>query len=223
MASGRLGSAGSDIELAVDERGSAGDDAGLGADKAAAYHALPPTGRGRGVLVVDETGALTDFARDACDRLARAGFAALAPDLADAANAGPLLAAGVQYLLDDAATDGSGVGAVGFGLGGAMALAAGARNRRIRCVVDFYGVPDAEPPQDAPPLEVPTLLIFGEEDAQVLDGAARNLEARLTTARLKVEPGAGFGFMNEARADLHAATAAAAGWEATIAFLGASL
>ena len=112
MASGRLGSAGSDVELAVDERGSAGDDAGLGADKAAAYHALPPTGRGRGVLVVDETGALTDFARDACDRLARAGFAALAPDLSDAANAGPLLAAGVQYLLDDAATDGSGVGAV---------------------------------------------------------------------------------------------------------------
>ncbi len=104
-----------------------------------------------------------------------------------------------------------------------MALAAGARNRRIRCVVDFYGVPDAEPSQDTPPLDVPTLLIFGGEDAQVLDGAAQNLEARLTTARLKVEPGAGFGFMNEARADLHAATAAAAGWEAAIAFLGASL
>ncbi len=62
-----------------------------------------------------------------------------------------------------------------------------------------------------------------DQGAQVLDGAAQNLEARLTTARLKVEPGAGFGFMNEARADLHAATAAAAGWEAAIAFLGASL
>ncbi len=110
-----------------------------------------------------------------------------------------------------------------FGLGGVLALEAGARNRRILCVVDFYGVPDAESTEDALQLDVPALLIFGEEDAQVLDGAARNLEARLTTARLKVEPGAGFGFMNEAHADLHAATAAAAGWEAAIAFLGASL
>lgn len=219
MASRRLGSAGSDIELAVD----AGDDAGSGVDKAAAYHALPAAGRGRGVLVVDETGALTDFAREACDRLARAGFAALAPDLADVANAGPLLAAGVQYLMDDAATDGSGVGAVGFGLGGVLALEAGARNRRIFCVVDFYGVPDAESTEDALQLDVPALLIFGEEDAQVLEGTAQNLEASLATARLNVEPDAGFGFMNEAHADLHAATAAAAGWEAAIAFLGASL
>ena len=90
-------------------------------------------------------------------------------------------------------------------------------------MVDFYGVPDADPTQDALPLEIPALLIFGEGDARVLDGTAQNLGARLATARLKVEPDAGFGFMNEARADLHAATAAAAGWEAAIAFLGASL
>jgi carboxymethylenebutenolidase len=33
------------------------------------------------VLVLHEAGGLLDFARDVCDRLAREGFVALAPDL----------------------------------------------------------------------------------------------------------------------------------------------
>jgi carboxymethylenebutenolidase len=209
------GRAGSDIELAIDAGGSA--------SKAAAYHAVPAAGRGRAVLVLDETAALSDFARDACDRLARAGFAALAPDLSTGEDIARVVDAGVRQLLDDAATDGSRVGALGFGRGGALALLAAARNRRIGGVVDCYGVPDADSLQEVAPVETPALLIFGEEDSRVREGGVRELEASLGSARLSLGVGAGEGFMNEARADLFAATAAAAGWDATIAFLGATL
>jgi len=199
---------GRDIELALDAGG-----------KASGYHAAPASGRGRGVLVLDEDGALSDFARSACQRLARAGFAALAPDVADLAAAAAPIDSGVQYLLDDAATDGGGVGVLGFGLGGVLALEAGARHRRVRCAVDFYGLPEG----DAPYLQVPALLIFGEQDARIALGEARELESGLASARLRLEPDAGEGFMNDARPDRHAAAAAAAGWDAAIAFLGAAL
>ena len=64
-----LGRSGSDIEFSCD------------AGSASAYRALPPSGRGRGVLVIDEAPAPAEFARGVCDRLARAGWTALAPEL----------------------------------------------------------------------------------------------------------------------------------------------
>lgn len=210
--SGSTGRAGTDVELVRE---------GAGARKAAAYHAVPPRGRGKGVLVVDGSGALTDFARDACDRLARAGFAALAPDLAGAADADDRLAAGVRQLLDDDATDGPRVGAIGFGEGAPLALGEGARNRRIGCVVCCYGLPEAIGEASGP--EVPVLLVFGEEDARVGDGAAGELERSLASARLCVEPGAGDGFMDEGRADRYHAAAAAAAWDAVCSFLWSGL
>ncbi|MGH0032601.1 MAG: dienelactone hydrolase family protein, partial [Myxococcota bacterium] len=113
MARGR---AGSDIDL----------DAGASASKLPAYHAVPAAGRGRGVLVLGETGALDDFARDVCDRLARAGFAALAPDAGGAGAGRAAIEAGVRALLDDDATDGPRLGGLGFAQGGVRLLAAAA-------------------------------------------------------------------------------------------------
>ena len=45
------------------------------------YLAHPPSGRGPGVVVIQEWWGLVDHIRDVCDRLAREGFVALAPDL----------------------------------------------------------------------------------------------------------------------------------------------
>jgi carboxymethylenebutenolidase len=215
MAVGRsLGRSGRDIELSL--------EAGGAAAKPAAYHALPAARHGRAVLVLGESDALDDFARDACDRLARAGFVALAPDLAGTAGADALLAACVRFLLDHAASDGARVGAVGFGRGGARALELLTREARVGCAIDFYGTPEpgAKPGGRA---GAPALVIFGADDARVRDGSARELVGRLPGARLRIEAGAGDGFMNEARADRHAAAAAASAWDAAIAFLGASL
>jgi carboxymethylenebutenolidase len=209
-----LGRSGRDIELALEVGGEAA--------KPMAYHALPAARHGRATLVLGESDGLDDFARDACDRLTRAGFVALAPDLAGAAGAEALLGGCVRFLLDHAASDGARVGVVGFGSGGARALGLLALEPRVGCAVDFYGMPEAGA-ETRIRAGARALLIFGADDERVRDGSARALAARLPAARLVVEPGAGFGFMNEGRADRHAAAAAAAGWDAAIAFLGASL
>ena len=45
------------------------------------YLALPPAGHGAGVLVLQEWWGLVDHIKSVADRLAAAGFVALAPDL----------------------------------------------------------------------------------------------------------------------------------------------
>ncbi|MET7575427.1 dienelactone hydrolase family protein, partial [Streptomyces sp. NPDC005492] len=45
------------------------------------YLALPPSGRGPGVIVIQEWWGLTNHVADVADRLAREGFVAFAPDL----------------------------------------------------------------------------------------------------------------------------------------------
>ena len=210
MAGGR---AGSDIELVL--RGAAESA------KAGAYHAVPASRRGKGVLVLDERGALGDFGRDACDRLARSGFAALAPDLPAAGEPVAWIQAGIRALLDDDATEGPRVGALGFDQGAARLLETHDASRRIGCVVACGGVgPLADHEEPAPLPSLPILLLFGEQDARADD--ARRL-AQASGARLRVLGGAGDGFMNPARADRYAASAAAEAWDAALAFLGASL
>ena len=52
-----------------------------GSGQAHGYLALPPSGSGPGVLVIQEWWGLTDHIADVADRLAAEGFVALAPDL----------------------------------------------------------------------------------------------------------------------------------------------
>ena len=47
----------------------------------AGYLATPPSGRGPGVVVIQEYWGLVPHIRDLCDRFAAEGFVALAPDL----------------------------------------------------------------------------------------------------------------------------------------------
>jgi dienelactone hydrolase len=50
-----------------------------------------------------------------------------------------------------------------------------------------------------------------------------DLEAAGTRAVFRVEPGVGHAFMNESRPDVYDGVAAAAGWDAMLAFLRAEL
>ena len=61
----------------------AGREIGFASDgeQARGYLALPASGRGPGVIVIQEWWGLVDQIRDVCDRFAREGFVALAPDL----------------------------------------------------------------------------------------------------------------------------------------------
>ena len=129
-----------------------------GEDKLRGYLALPARGHGPGVVVLQEWWGLVDHIREVCDRLAREGFVALAPDLyrgestADPGVAGRLmmdlalpraardLEAAVTALVNHDAVNGGKVAAIGFCMGGQLALYAASLSPRISALVDCYGV-----------------------------------------------------------------------------------
>ena len=213
-------------------------------ERARGYLALPPQKSGPGVLVLQEWWGLVDHIRDVCDRFARAGFVALAPDLYRGQTASDPDAAGrlmldlqvpraardldgaVAALLNENATAGGTVGAVGFCMGGQLALFAGTRNRRIGAVVDCYGIhPNVK--LDLAGLAAPVLGIFAERDAFVPPAAARALEAELRAAGKRADftifPGVDHAFLNDTRADVYDAAAAERAWDLITSFLRAEL
>ncbi len=128
------------------------------------FLALPESGRGPGLIVIQEWWGLTDHIAQVCDRLAREGFVALAPDLFggrvahDADEAGRLmselpveqaardLGGAVDFLLQHEAVTSSTVGVVGFCMGGGFALLLAAQQGdKVGAAVPYYGVGPAVP------------------------------------------------------------------------------
>jgi carboxymethylenebutenolidase len=228
----------------VAERAGHEIDLTSGGETVRGYLAVPASGSGPGVLVIQEWWGLVDHIRDVCDRFARDGFVALAPDLYRGERAGDPDAAGrlmmgleipraardleaaVQALLGQEATVGARVGAVGFCMGGQLALFAATRTPRIGAVVDFYGIhPNVT--LDLSRLEAPVLGIFAERDEFVPPEAARKLEADLRgagkRARFEIYPGVGHAFFNDSRPDAYDAKAAERARSEMLAFLRAEL
>src|SRR5918911_5166478 len=146
------------------------------------YLALPASGRGPGVVVIQEWWGLTSHIVDVTNRLAAEGFVALAPDLYggttthDADEAGKLmqelpvdqaardLGGAVDYLLGHEAVTSSKIGAVGFCMGGGFVLVLAApQGDKIGAAVPFYAVLGEDYP-DLSGLRAPALGYFGEED-----------------------------------------------------------
>jgi carboxymethylenebutenolidase len=135
-----------------------------GNGEAHGYLAVPESGSGPGVIVIQEWWGLTDHIADVADRLAAEGFVALAPDLYggrtthDADEAGELmmslpvdaaardLGGAVDFLLGHDAVTSSTVGAVGFCMGGGFVLLLAAQQgSRVSAAVPYYGVGPAVP------------------------------------------------------------------------------
>jgi carboxymethylenebutenolidase len=136
------------------------------------------------------------------------------------------LDAAVAALLNHDAVDGAKVGAVGFCMGGQLALFAATRNRRIGAVGDFYGIhPNVS--LDPSGLEAAVLGIFAERDSYVAPDTVRKLESDLTAAGKRVHfsiyPGVDHAFFNDTRPDAYDAVAAARAWSELLAFLRAEL
>jgi carboxymethylenebutenolidase len=212
----------------------------IGTEGGRGYLSVPASGRGRGVIVIQEWWGLVDHIRDVCDRMAREGFVALAPDLyrgertSDPDAAGRLmmdleipraandLDATATTLLGRDEVSGARLGAMGFCMGGQLALYAATRNPKIGAVVDFYGIhPNVT--LDLSGLEAPVLGIFAEHDTFVPPEAARKLQSDLEGAGKRAEftihRGVDHAFMNETRPDVYHAETAARAWSETLAFL----
>src|SRR5919112_1934955 len=163
------------------------------------YLATPASGRGPGVVVVQEWWGLDDHMAEVVDRLASEGFVALAPDLFggrvahDSDEAGRLmqqlpveqaardLGGAVDFLLQHEAVTSSTVGAVGFCMGGGFVLLLAAQQgEKVSAAVPFYGAGPgpggADPPGGRRPRRV--LLLRGRPRVPQRQGQAGHLRPR---------------------------------------------
>ena len=209
---------------------------------ASGYLAMPPSARGPGVLVIQEWWGLVDHIKDVCDRLAREGFVALAPDFyhgtatkspdqagklfmaLNIAKAGADLRGAADALLGRAEVTSKRVGTVGFCMGGQLAMYAGAEYPdRIAAAVNFYGIhPNVR--VDPAKLKVPLLAHFATRDNSVKEADARALVNRIEVAGGSVEAHyyeADHAFFNDSRPTVYDKQSARTSWDRTLVFLRA--
>src|SRR5919201_4227864 len=155
-----------------------------------------PEEEGPGVVVLQEWWGLEPHIREVCDRFAQEGFFALAPDFyrgettdqPDEAQQKMMamsmdqaekdMRGAVDYLASHEGFEGSGVGAVGFCLGGGLAVWAGTVNPKVKAVVSYYYVmPHGKP--DFAKLEAAVLGQFGTGDDFVSVDDAKALEQEI--------------------------------------------
>jgi len=208
------------------------------------YLPIPASGKGPGVIVIQEWWGLVPHIKDVCDRFAGEGYVALAPDLYHGEStkspdeAGKLMMAlriddaekdlggAIQYLLNHDATTGDKVGTIGFCMGGALSLYAASKNPQVGACVVFYGIhPNVKP--DLPNLQAPVLGIYAEKDAYVPPAAVHELEAKLKElgkqAELHIYPGVNHGFFNDTRPEAYDEAAAKDAWRRVLKFFGEHL
>jgi carboxymethylenebutenolidase len=229
------------------------------------WWSLPASGSPRAaVLVLPEVFGLNAWVRKVADRLAAAGYAALAvpvfartaPDLEldydevglvegrlhrDAVTADQLLAdldCAIAWLQEQPDLQARPVGCVGFCFGGHLAMLA-ATLPEVAATCDFYGarVSTFRPGGGEPTLKLlpqvngHLLCIAGADDPLMPAAELAAIETALAAAhrsrpqqqfRLLVLPGAGHGFMCEARVDFQP-EAARQGWSAMLELFSAVL
>lgn len=210
------------------------------------YLAVPESGSGPGVLVIQEWWGLVDHIKDVCDRFADAGFVALAPDLyhgvetdepdeagkimmqMELPRAAADMQGAVSALLGLESTTGSTVGAVGFCMGGGLVLWLSTIDERVAACVPFYGaIPwdDAQPDYTA--AHAAYLGHYAEEDSWATLDGAKQLLAHLTDLGHDVTfhfyPGTGHAFFNDSRPEAYDAEASTQAWDRTIDFFRSRL
>ena len=216
---------------------------------AAGYLAVPASGSGPGVMVIQEWWGLVPQIRGVCDRLAAEGYVALAPDLyhGDIAEhdemdkAGELMTSlpperaakdmsgAVSALLAHDATSGDAVGVVGFCMGGMLAFLIAAREGdRVAAVAPYYGAPLGAGEPDWSGLTARIEGHFAETDDFFPPDAVNELAERLRgmgkDVTIHVHPGTGHAFTNEENAlGTYDADASAASLANTLRLLAATL
>jgi carboxymethylenebutenolidase len=208
------------------------------------YLAVPERGSGPGVLVLHAWWGLTDIFKQVCDRLAEAGFVALAPDLYHGKTATTVeeaqalgtaldrdvervrgdIAGAVQVLRQHTAThlaDGRGkLALIGFSLGGAYALDTSVNlAEEIAAVVTFYA---SYPGLDYSSAKAAYFCHFAQDDPFESAESVAQMEQELQAAGRPVTvytyPGTKHWFFEENRPE-YDAEAARIAWERTIEFL----
>ena len=208
------------------------------------YLAVPPSGTGPGLVVLQEWWGLVEHIKAIADRFAAAGFAALAPDLyrgevaqtpdaagkllmaLNIAETGQALRGAAEYLIGLPAVSPKAVGVLGFCMGGQLALFAAQEHGDVfAAAVDFYGI---HPMVTIDPtrVKIPVLAHFGVRDAGVPVATAHGLAAAIRSAGGRCEDheyDAGHAFFNDTRPEAYDAKSADLAWDRTVEFLRRTL
>jgi carboxymethylenebutenolidase len=206
------------------------------------YLATPSSGKGPGVIVIQEWWGLTDQIKGVADMFAGEGFVALAPDFYHGkgakigepdkaqklmmeffqANTAAKDAKGAaEYLSKHPAVTSKKVGVIGFCMGGFLALLVGSvAPDKVAAVVDCYGVGQRMP--DLKPLRgIPVLGIFGGKDHSAAEFANLEKVAKENGVLFTkyTYPEADHAFLNEQRNDVHRPDDAKNAWSKILPFL----
>jgi carboxymethylenebutenolidase len=190
-----------------------------------------------GVVVIQEWWGLQGQIKSVCDRLAAAGFHALAPDLFggkvipyhDKAAASAAMGSldfkrttdeDVRGAVKHLAASGGKVGLTGFCMGGAITIIGAVHIPELSAAVCFYGIP---PESVAPPekIRVPLQAHFASQDDWCTPDVVNAFEKKLRGAGKSFEIHRYEGhhaFMNSDRKEVYGAEAAKLAWDRAVAF-----
>ena len=207
------------------------------------YLAVPESGSGPGVLVIQEWWGLNDQIKSVVERLASEGFVALAPDLYRGAHASEPdeaaklmmalnleratkdLSGAVDYLAAHDAVAGDGLGVIGFCMGGGVALwLSTLRPDQIKATVPFYGVIPWEAAQpDFSKLAAVVQGHYADNDDFANPESVRALDAQLKGLGKQCEffeyAGTDHAFTNDQRPEVYKSEATALAYDRAFAFL----
>lgn len=212
---------------------------------AGGYLARPESATGAAVMVIQEWWGLVPQIRRVCDRLAEAGYVALAPDLfhgevaehdemdkagelmnsLPAAQAAKDMSGAITALLDHEASTGASVGVVGFCMGGKLSLMIGAlEGDRVAAIAPYYGAPLGADAPDWSNLTATVRGHFAELDdffpPDAVSVLASQLRAMGKDVEFTIHPGTGHGFTNEEDPlGTYDAEASAIAWAETLGLL----
>ena len=192
-----------------------------------------------GIVLIQEWWGVNDHIKDIAERLAKAGYRALAPDLfrgkvtKDSNLAGQMMG---SLKPDEARQDIAGaadylragspkVGVMGFCMGGALTIAAAVHVNSISAAVCFYGIPPADQ-ADPKKIRVPIQFHFATNDQWCSPAAVAALEETVKKASVKYEMyryDAEHAFFNDTRPEVYNEASAKLAWELTLKFLKENL
>lgn len=213
----------------------------------AGYIAIPESGSGPAVIVIQEWWGLVGHITDIADRFAAAGFVALAPDLyhgqaasepdeakklmmeLELNSAGEEIVTAAKYLISMKNTTSTHVGVVGFCMGGSLAIWSGTLADEITATVGFY--PGASWERHAPQWNryngKDSIIHCAEGDgtstAPGIQEAIREITSAGGSAVAYDYPGTKHAFFNDDRPEVFNETAAKLAWARTINFFAQHL
>lgn len=202
-----------------------------------AYRADPAGPVRGGVVIIQEIFGVNHHIRSICDRLADAGYRAMAPQVFDRIE--PNFESGytepemtharqlvgkidwAKMVLDasaavDALKREGPVAIMGFCMGGSVAFLASTRLGGLAAAICYYGgriVRDA----DSKP-KCPVQMHFGEEDRHIAMGDVETIRQKRPECEIHIYPGAGHAFSNEDR-NSYELRSAKISWQRSLALL----